>query len=294
MKRITPLLLVVVAGSAQAGPESLFNPLAMMNPMPTPMPGYGGMPFGGYGNPYGGGFGGGYGYGNPMGSLNTLSALSSLGMMVAPLAPTLLNPMGMGQFGYPAMQMAPNMMSYGHYGQYGGGPFGGNPYLQRSLPNPLMPPAFSPSIPTMPFTPSQGTLPLPFGSPSLPFMASPSPLPPAGLIPGLSPMAPSLPPSQANPWATAPVPPDAASQATPWTTAPAATAPAPAAQMPWNPVMMMAVPAPAPQPKPEAAPAKTVEQQQAPVPMPLDPAAFMQMFMKPMEAVVPPPAPAAK
>jgi hypothetical protein len=214
MKRITPLLLVIVAGSAQAGPEGVFNPLAMFNPMANPMAGYGspfggyGSSFGGYGSPYGGGFGG--GYGNTMSNLNALSALASLGMVASPLAPTMLNPTGMGQFGYPAVQMAPNLMSYGHYNQYGGGLFGGNPYLQRGLPNPLAPPAFSPSVPTLPFSPSQGTLPLPFGAPSqasmpsLPFMASPAPVPSAGLMPGLSPMLPSAPSSQASPWSPMP------------------------------------------------------------------------------------------
>lgn len=293
MKRITPLLLAVVAGSALAGPESMMNPLAMMNPMANPMAGFG-SPFGGYGNafgnPFGGGFGG--GYGNPLGSLNTLntlSALASLGLIaapiVAPLAPNLLNPMG--QMGYPAMQMAPNMMSYGHYNQYGGSPFGGNPYMQRSLPNPMSPPAFSPSMPTMPLSQAQGTLPLPFGAPSqasvpaspfgmpsqsmlpsLPFMASPTPMPPAGMIPGLSPMtAPAAPSSQSTPWSQGPAQPQAQTQAQP------------SGQPMWNPWMMM-VPMPqaataAPQPTavPEAAAAT-----------PLDPAAFMQMFMKPAES----------
>lgn len=323
MKRITPLLLVAVAGSVQAGQENLLNPLAMMNPMA----GFN-APFAGYGNPMGNPFGGGFGGGNSLVNLNTLSALASLGMLaapvIAPLAPGLLNPMG--QMGYPAMQMAPNMMSYGHYSQYGGSPFGGNPYMQRSLPNPMAPPAFSPSMPTMPFSPSQGTLPLPFGAPSqaampnLPFMASPprqspawgvpqspfgapaqqampnlpfmagspqlpfgipgltsligpSPLPMQGLIPDLTPGMPAM----AAPQATG----------TPWSQAPA---PAPA-QSVGNPWMMMMVPVPPAAATPAATPAPVAAAPEA-ANVPLDPATFMQMFMKPVakpaEAAAPP------
>jgi len=307
MKRITPLLLVFAVGSAQAGQENTFNPLAMMNPMASS-----GMPFGGYGNPFGGNpfagnpfagnpFGGngfGNGFGNPLLNFNTLSALASLGMIaapiVAPLAPNLLPSGPIGQMAYPAMQMAPNMMSYGHYGQYGGGPFGGNPYLQRSLPNPMMPPAFSPSMPTMPLSPAQGTLPfampsqsampsLPFFGapaqapaqammPSLPFMASPTPMPPAGMIPGLSPMmAPSGPANQGNPWAQGP------GQAQPQ----AQPQPQAGAQSMFNPWMMMMVPM---MPQAGSTPAQPAAAPETAATTPLDPAVFMQMFMKPTEA----------
>lgn len=232
MKRIPLLLLIAFAGAHQAGAQGLPNPLTMLNPMANPMPGYG-NPYGGYGAPFG----------NPLGGLNGLNALGTLGSLglmaapvIVPLAPTLLNPMG--QIGYPAMQMAPNAMSYSHYMQSGGGPFSGNPYLRPTLPNPMVPPAFSPSMPTLPFSPSQGTLPLPFGVPA------PVTLPPAGLLPGLTPMAPAAPAASAT------------SQSNPWAQTPAQPAP----------------------------PAAT-----APAPLPLDPAVFMQMFMKPAEALTPPP-----
>lgn len=182
--RTIPLLLCTIAPHALAGLENLMPPLMLVNPMGMPsLPfngytGYG-IPFGGYGNSFGNPFANPFAnpfsnpfanpFSNPLG-LNTLGALGSLGMLAAPLAPALLNPMGIGQFGYPAMQVAPNMLSYGHYGQYGGGPFGGNPYLQRDLPNPLTPPAFthsfSNSMPTLPFSNAQGTLPLPFNIPA--------------------------------------------------------------------------------------------------------------------------------
>ena len=303
MKRLSPLLLVAVASSAQAGPESLLNPLAMMNPMANPMAGYG-APFGG-------------GYGNPLANLNTLNTLSTLASLgiiaaplVAPLAPNLLGS-PFGQMGYPAMQMAPNMMSYGHYGQYGGGPFGGNPYMQRGLPTPLSPPAFSPSVPTMPFSPAQGTLPLPFGMPSaapapalapipsfgglmpgfgapaaspsvapafgalpgLPFLSGPGLTPAPGLVPGLSPAIPMAPPAQSNPWGPAPAAaPRAAAK-------PAPQAPVPMAS-PWMMMLAPVAPVPTPAPAVQPAPAPAV---QDPAAAPMDPAALLQMLMKPME-----------
>lgn len=300
MRRLSPLFLVVVAASAQAA-DGLPNPLAMLVPMGNPMAGYGAPFGGGYGNPYGNPIGNLLmpGYGNPLGSLSTLSALASLGAvaapLVAPLAPSLLGG-PVGQMGYPAMQMAPNMMSYGHYNQYGGGMFGGNPYLQRSLPNPLAPPAFSPSVPTLPFTPSQGTLPLPFGAgptaapapvlapaPAanplalLPLLSSPGMMaPPPGLMPGLAPAAPMAPASQTNPWA------QALNTAEAPAAKPASPTPVP---YPLNPWMLVAPPVvaapkePVAAPKPEPAPAAAVD---APA-LPMDPAAFLQMLMKPME-----------
>lgn len=317
IRRLSPLLLAMVATAAQAA-DGLPNPFTMLVPMASPMTSPMPNPLAGYGSPYGGGFGspfgGGYGnpfapgYGNPLGSLgtlNTLSTLASLGIvaapLVAPLAPGLLGG-PVGQIGYPAMQMAPNMMSYSHYNQYGGGVFGGNPYLQRSLPNPLVPPAFSPSMPTMPFTPSQGTLPLPFGAPAaapapmappmlpatglgapavnplalLPLLTGPSMAPPPGLVPGLAPAMPMAPAGQGNPWAQSqdvPVKPapKAAAQplANPWMAMPVLT---PAAPAPSEPVAQ-----PKPAPAPTAAPAAD------PAAMPADPAAFLQMLMKPIE-----------
>jgi hypothetical protein len=275
MKRIPSLLLAILAGTAQAGPAGMWTPMAAY-----------GSPYGGYGTPFGNALGGGFGggYGSPLGNLNTLNALgalASLGMLaapvIAPLAPTLLTPVG--QMGYPAMQMAPNMMSYSHYYQYGGGPFGGNPYLRPSLPNPMAPPAFSPSVPTLPFSPAQGTLPLPFAAPSpspfpspLPFMASPTPMPGAGIVPGLTPMAPSpSPQSPSNPWSKAPAQP----QGQPQTQA--------GSQPMGNPWMMWL-----PVPQPGSAPAQSAPAAEA---TPMDPAAFLQRFMKPAETR---PAPEAK
>jgi len=104
----------------------------------------------------------------------------------------------------------------------------------------------------------------------LPFMASPTPMPPAGMIPGLSPMvAPSAPPTQSNPWAHAQPQPQVQPQ------------PQAGAQPMFNPWMMMVPMAPPPQ----AAPAQPAVPETAALP-PLDPAVFMQMFMKPTEAPV--------
>jgi hypothetical protein len=278
MKRLASLLLVGLAGTGQAaGFENMLNPMGGLtsfggsnpfapnpfasNPFaPSPF-GYGATPFG-YGNPLG--LGSPFGLGSPLG----------LGGMAAPLGLGLLNPLGggMGNTMYPAMQMAPNMMSYQHFNQmanpYAGGPFAGNPYLQRSMPNPFSPPAFSPSMPSMP---------------TLPFSV---PQQQSGLA-GLVPM-----PQQPQPSFFAYPMPSASSPAmapqTPWSSAPAPAAPQPASVSqsvrPFFPLAPQTAQAPA-QAKP-AAPAQTQSATVAPAPMgaPLDPATFMQMFMKPAES----------
>lgn len=111
MKRLTPLLVVAVTGTAQAGFESMMNPMAMMNPAAT---------------------------------MNPMGMVAPLGMMAAPLGMGMMNPMGMGTpmtgLGalYPVMQLAPSLLSFGHLNSmtnpYLGGPFQGNPYLQRGMP----------------------------------------------------------------------------------------------------------------------------------------------------------------
>lgn len=80
---------------------------------------------------------------NPMVMMHPLGMANPLGMGGAPM-------LGLGML-HPAMQMAPNMMSYQHLNQmtnpYLGGPFAGNPYLRPTLPFPMTPPAFAPSLP---------------------------------------------------------------------------------------------------------------------------------------------------
>jgi hypothetical protein len=158
MKRIAPLLLVAVAGTAQAGFENMLNPLAMLAPQPSF------NPFAGYGG-YGGGFGGGYGGGfNPM-----ANPLLSLGGLAA-----------LGAIGGPALQLAPGLLTGGYLNPftnpYMGGPFAGNPLFQQNTPMPFLMPGY----PTQGyatqgypqhgygaqlFTPSQPSM------PSLPFAA---------------------------------------------------------------------------------------------------------------------------
>jgi len=278
MKRLASLLLVALAGTSQAaGFENMLNPMGGLtsfggsnpfapnpfasNPFaPTPF-GYGATPFG-YGNPLG--IGSPFGLGSPLG----------LGGMAAPLGLGLLNPLGggMGNTMHPAMQMAPNMMSYQHFNQmanpYAGGAFAGNPYLQRSMPNPFSPPAFSPSMPSMP---------------TLPFSVPQQQSGLAGFVP--------MPQQQSPSFFSYPMPsspPATTVSQTPWSSAPAPAAPQPAmapqSVWPFFPLAPQAAQVPS-----QAKPAAPAQAQPAPLgtaPMgaPLDPATFMQMFMKPAES----------
>lgn len=321
MKRLASLLLVGLAGSTQAaGFENLMNPLGAFNPSgmsnpfaPNPFSSnpFGSSPFGYGSSPFGMsgplGLGGPLGIGGPLG----LGSPLGLGGLAVPLGLGLLNPLGGGGLGgamYPAMQVAPNIMSYQHMNQmsnpYAGGPFTGNPYLQRGMPNPFSAPAFSPSMPTMPT--------MPFAPPQQ-----------QGGFANMAPAMPQVPqPYYAMPY-SAPAMQQAVPVNTPWSTGP--EAPASAHQAPvqaptgfFFPFMMppapaaTSVPAQAPTPaaalqnpllffpmSPQAGQATAHSQEHAAVPetakqappqppqsaassAPLDPAAFMQMFMKPV------------
>ncbi|HNA30565.1 MAG TPA: hypothetical protein PLQ64_11930 [Thiobacillaceae bacterium] len=318
MKRTASLLLVAITSVVHAaGFENMLNPLGGLNPFGTSNPfapnpfagtpfGYGASPLGmasspfGYGSPLG--LGSPFGLGSPLG----------LGAVVAPLGLGLLgSPLGggMGNAMYPALQVAPNMMSYQHLNQmanpYGGGPFAGNPYLQPSMPNPFAAPAFSPSMPTLPT--------MPFAAPQQQgALGGVLPLPQQGMIPyGLAfPMAMPAPstsvvPAQ-TPWSGAAVPAQQPSanlfSGFPgFPTAPApvlvpAPAPVPAAPAPLAPqsllpfLPMQAAPAAAPAQAasasvktPAASPDKAATPQAPASTLPMDPASFMQMLMKPAE-----------
>jgi hypothetical protein len=193
---------------------------------------------------------------------------------------------------YPAMQMTPNMMSYQHMNQmanpYAGGPFAGNPYLQRSMPNPFSAPAFSPSMPSMPTMPfalpqQQGGV---GGFMPMPQQQVPYYMPyqmPAGPQPGAS----------TTPWSSSPPAPQPAQQPggvfmpfmMPSGAAPAPSASPPQGLSPFFPMVPQASPAPVQaQAKPATAEGKMPPTgQPAPNSPPLDPAAFMQMFMKPAD-----------
>ncbi len=122
MKRLTPLLLIAVAGSAHAGIENMMNPLAMMAPSPS------------YG-PFGGGYGG---MSNPLLGLTGLGGMGGLG--------TLGTLATLGALGAPVLQMAPGLVTGGVMNQltnpYMGGPFAGNPLFQQSSPMPFSLPNF--------------------------------------------------------------------------------------------------------------------------------------------------------
>jgi hypothetical protein len=304
MKRVASLLLIGLVGTAQsAGFENMMNPLNALNPggmsnpfAPNPFNSgpFGSNPFApspfGFGSPLG--FGSPFGIGSPLG----------LGGIVAPLGLGLLNPFGggIGSAMYPALQVAPNMTSYQHMNQmanpYAGGPFGGNAYLQRSMPNPFAAPAFSPSMPTMPTIPfavpqQQGGL---AGFLQMPQQQMPQQQMPYGMMypaPMVVPQSQTAP----TPWSTMPAPPAAAppaptqqsgmffmpfmTQPNPAPAAPAAkpaSAPVPQSMLPFFPAAPQASPAPAPI---QTAPVTPTPENTTP----LDPAAFMQMFMKPAE-----------
>ncbi len=314
MKRFASLLLVGLAGTAQgAGFDNMMNPLNALNPAgmsnpfaPNPFSSgpFGSNPFApspfGFGSPLGGlgsplGFGSPFGLGSPLG----------LGALAVPLGLGLLNPLGggLGNAMYPAMQVAPNVMSYQHMNQlanpYGSGAFAGNPYLQRGMPNPFSAPAFSPSMPTMPSMPfavpqQQGGLagfvPMPqqqipyggmmYSAPMAPQQQTAST--PWSSMPAASAMAQPTPAQQPSaffaPFMTQPGP--APAHAAP--AAKPAPAPSPQSLLPFFPVASQASSAPAPAQAAPVAPAPA-----APPPAngtPLDPAAFMQMYMKPAEA----------
>lgn len=86
---------------------------------------------------------------NPLGMMSPLGMMGGPMMMGGPFGPGA-PVVGLGVM-HPALQMAPNMMSYQHINQmtnpYLGGPFAGNPYLKPSLPLPFAPPAFAPGLP---------------------------------------------------------------------------------------------------------------------------------------------------
>jgi hypothetical protein len=214
----------------------------------------------------------------------------------------------MGNAMYPALQMAPNVMSYQHLNQmtnpYAGGPFAGNPYLQRGMPNPFSAPAFSPSMPSLPALPF--SVPQPQGGLT---GIVPMPQQPQFFMPYAMPASPPPPPSAAQtPWSALPA--SAAPQAVttpqgmlpfappaaPAAAQPASAATAPPAQglLPFFAPAPQVAPGPAPEQAPAsartpppkaAAPAPAQNAAPAPAAPPLDPAAFMQMFMKPAEAV---------
>lgn len=310
MKRLTPLILIAIAGTAQPLlAQNAFNPLMLLAPA--------------QGNPWAGGYGNisspfGLGALNPMNPLNNINPLSpwnsygmnnpalTLGGLGASGALGALTPNFSPNF-LPGFQLAPNMMS-------------GNPYARSSLPQMFSAPAFSPSMPSFPnlpfaaqpqqmpggyfmlpqqMAPQQQAFPfMPYAAPQprqptladffgmqaqptqppamFPnFYGAPQPVPqqqPAfpNFFGMTQPAAPPM-PQPASPYMPFQLPqalPGQQQNTMPFFFLPPQTAPA-------LPAAPRAATAPAPELKTDSA---------APAPTPLDPAAFMQMYMKPQEA----------
>lgn len=287
MNRYLPLLLTILASSAQAQLPLPFAMPGTVGPTyATPYAAAYANPFGNpfapplanpFGNPYAQPFGGGGFPGqaamlsnpfapaspNPLAMLGLQSGLANpLGALANPLGGLgALNTLGaLGSLG-PALQLAPNLVSAGHMQQltnpYMGGPFAGNPYLRQTIPLPFAAPAFSPGMPSWPTMPAaqpaaSGAFPL-FQAPTRPVQAAPATQPMSSLLPppGFLPMPQMGEPRQP--------PPQALRDFKPYQPGPVAT------------------PEPAARPAPVA---DSVASQPMP---PIDPATFLQMFMKPAE-----------
>jgi hypothetical protein len=272
MKRSLLLVMFLTPMGATAGLESMLNPMLLANPIAPTLGGFG-SPLGGFGSPLGG-------FGSPLGGFG-----SPLGV-VAPVA-------GLGGLGamYPAMQVAPNLMSFQHQAPqmltnpYMGGPFSQLPNAQanRSAPFGALPYGTQ-AVPygyyTMPapgfgmaYPGSWGTTPQVQprpANPYLPFFTGPSQTsaPPQSapaqtfnpldlLKPAAKPTAPApanLP--LANPWGQTPA---ATAAAAPQASLPAQTPPA-------------AAPLGNPWLQPPAAAAKPVTPAAAPIAKPAEPA----------------------
>lgn len=270
-------LSMLASSCAMAGMEGMFNPMLIANPAANPLamaaplgaaaitPGLFGSPFGGLG-----------GYGSPLG-------------MAAPTA-------GMGAM-YPAMQVAPNLMSFQHQAPqmmtnpYMGGPFSQLPLGQSSRPMPFVPAGYG-------LLPYAQPAPVMTGVPFAGGWGSPPAVPAIPLNPYLMPVAPpaqtqggALPfnpldlfrsPAPAAPQPTSPtgglpfVGPWATSQPTAGTTA--APAPAKATQAPLLSVPFTSPWAQAQTPPAISAPAAVAATKDVPKaaqPTPFDPAYWL-------------------
>jgi hypothetical protein len=193
MHRMTPLLVLAISGSAHAAFEGMMNPMLMMNPatamnpmgMMSPMPMM--MP--------------------PMGMTNPMMLAPAMGMGM---------PMGgMGGALFPAMQLAPNVLSFGHNMSAFGNPYMGSPFGSMPMPTQGLPfaiPGWGNTAPSFPpasaFPPVQS----PFAAPAqmAPQPASPGMLPFAMPMPmpqAVQPAAPSATPQPVLPATASGMPP---------------------------------------------------------------------------------------
>jgi hypothetical protein len=251
MKTRVSVLLMLAPLSASAGFESMMNPMMLANPVANPLtmavplggammaPGLIGSPLGGFGSPLAG---------------------------ALPIA-------GMGVM-QPAMQVAPNLMSFQHQAPqlltnpYMGGPLSQLPFTQsnRALPfaptpgygTAFYPQAATPSLGGWPFA-SQAPVPV---MPMNPYLMPPTPpAPPQGASLPFNPLdllRPAAPPAAPAPQAVAPVGlPFISPWGTPPAAAPVAQTPPPAAasvpfSAPWLPMPAVAPQAPAAKAAPPA------------------------------------------
>lgn len=255
--RLFLLLACGVSWSAQAGLESILNPMARGNPYVMTSPPLAGVL--GLDNPYGN-F-------NPLGGVDGALALITLGATPLPLGPL---GMGAGTMMYPGLQMMPNMMSHQHINSmsnpYMGGPFAGNPYLRPSMPVPFAPPAFSPSAPTLPFAGFGQANP----SPRSAFTPGQAQGAPGFMIPG-QPVAPGFSPPFALPVApAAPAAPRPQAPAMPWPLMPSPPVQQGGGGYPSSPI-----------PASPAGPQATSTPPATPALLPFDPAAWLGQFSAP-------------
>lgn len=300
MKTRVSVLLMLAPLSAQAGLESLMNPMLLANPVANPYamaaplggamlaPGLVGSPLGGFGSPLGG-------FGNPLGGFG-----SPLGGFGSPLG-GLAGPLGMAApvagvgVMHPAMQVAPNLMSFQHQAPqlltnpYMGGPFSQLPFTQPSRPaTPFVGGGYA--LPFVPSTPAYGGQAMPWGVSAAPWVpVNPYLMPAQPVVParassaGFNPLDLFKSPTPAaQPAAPTPAPAPSASfnpldllkpaaAAAPQAVASApAKAPASASVAPVNPWLA------APAAKPEVAPAKPVAAAPTPASAPSSAAAPTQ------------------
>jgi hypothetical protein len=143
MKRLTPLILIAFAGTAQPLlAQNMVNPLMLLSPAQS-SPWSGGYsnltsPFGlGALNPM-----------NPLNSINPLSPWNSYGGMSNPA-------MSLGTLGA-LNALTPNMMPSNNpfaNNPFAGSPYSGNPYMRPAQPQLFGAPAFSSSMPSFPNIP---------------------------------------------------------------------------------------------------------------------------------------------
>ncbi len=142
MKRLTSLILLAVAGTAQPlQAQNIINPLTLLSPS--------------QGNPWSGSYGNlsnPFGLGalnplNPLNSINPLSPWNNYGGMSNPV-------LSLGALGA-LNALTPSLPGGSPFNNvpYGGNTYSNNPFARSAQPQPFGAPAFSPSLPSLPNVP---------------------------------------------------------------------------------------------------------------------------------------------